>query len=406
MASLLAADAAASPVDLFGYGARGQALAGSVFGSARGHEAVYYNPAALGFDTTRTFTLGFQLGTYDLQLEGAEREVRDAPALNIGFNVPIPFGGWLEDRITLGLAFVLPTTSVLIADIPRPGDINFVVLENRAQTVSLQGGLGFRPLDWLSVGAGFLALSELEGAIDVAPNDAGSIGSKVRDQLIAAYSWCVGLQLEPHEMVSFGATWRSSSSATFELPITVDLGETFPLPIPELQIIGIAQFDPAQASFGVHVQPWEFVGADLAVVWKEWSAFDNPIQYTAVPEGFPPQPPPEFTDTVSVRLGFEGTFTPHEDWRVEPRLGLAYEPSPAPEQRRFHNYLDNDRTVVGIGVGLRWSALLLNLGGQFHLLRGRTSTKDNDISEDNAGHPSLTHGGQVYLFGMDVGFEL
>ncbi|HRE90491.1 MAG TPA: hypothetical protein PK095_15275, partial [Myxococcota bacterium] len=47
--------ALASPVDLFGFGARGQALGSAISADAEGFEAVYYNPAALSFERRPSF---------------------------------------------------------------------------------------------------------------------------------------------------------------------------------------------------------------------------------------------------------------------------------------------------------------------------------------------------------------
>ena len=62
--------AAASPVDLFGLGARAQAMAGAVLGTTRGFEATYYNPAGLAFERRPSVALGFQSAGFDLEVNG------------------------------------------------------------------------------------------------------------------------------------------------------------------------------------------------------------------------------------------------------------------------------------------------------------------------------------------------
>jgi long-chain fatty acid transport protein len=397
------APASASSVDLFGYGMRGVAMAGAVTSSARGHAAVYYNPAGLGLDHQRTFAVGFQMGHFDLSMDGAPRDARDAPAVVIGFGVPVPFGGPMADRITLGLGFVIPQTSVLIADIPRPGEPSFPLLDNRAQTVSIQGAVGVRLLDELSLGVGFLALSELDGGIVVEPNDAGQIGSRVKSQLVASWTLVAGLEAHPLPWLAVGLTYRSESVARFRYPMQVDLGDAFDLPIPSLDVAGIAQYDPAQAAVEVSALALPWLRVSLAGFFKRWSAFANPIAFTAVPPGYPAQPPPAFSDIFGGRLGLEAGWS-EDDWTVIGRLGLAYEPSPAPEQRGFHNYLDNDRVIIGLGVEGRWRMLSLALAGQLHHLLERTSVKDPDrVAADAPGAPSITHGGLAGVWGVELG---
>lgn len=423
---LCAQTAQASPVDLFGYGARGGAMAGAIISSAEDHEAVYYNPAALAYATRPTFALGFQRADFFLELEGKDAPALGAPALFFGFGVPLPFGGFLEDRLTLGLGFVLPQTSILIAEVPAPGQPSFLLVENRAQTVSLQGGLGLRVTDWLSFGAGFLALAELIGDISVAPNDEGRLGSRVRDQVIADYSAVFGVLVRPADWLSFGATYHGESAAAFELPITAELGSGFSIPIPRLDLVGTAQYDPRQISAEVSVAPTQGVRLALAATWKQWSLYENPIVYTAVPDTLPTelcpqkvvgaqegqigciQPPPEFDDIVVPRLGVEWVLG-FGAWEVIPRAGLAYEPSPVPEQDGDQNYLDNDRLIVAAGLGVRYDDISVRFAGQWQHLFERTDRKNPSLlanPDTNAGYPEITHSGEVFFWGVELGLEL
>ncbi|MFO0746132.1 MAG: outer membrane protein transport protein [Myxococcota bacterium] len=290
----LAASAHASPVDLFGFGARGEGMAGAIQATATGFESVYYNPAGLAFDLRPTFALGYQLGTFDLLENGEPFHAIDAPALNIGFGVPIPFGGALAHRVSIGLGFTIPQTSILITDIEAPGDPTFVLVENRAQTVSIQGALGIRLFDGLSLGVGTLALAELEGEIGVAPNASGRIGSKVKDELIADYALVAGLMLRPlafdgcaenDQRLAVSLTWRSESRADFTLPITADLGAQFSIPIPTIDVSGTAQFDPAEASIEVAGRPLPWLLVAAGATWEKWSTFPLPIGWQRRPAG-------------------------------------------------------------------------------------------------------------------------
>lgn len=420
LASSVAADAAASPVDLFGFGARGEGMAGAIQATATGFESVYYNPAGLGFDRRPSFALGYQYGVLDLEVGGEPFEALDTPALNIGFGVPIPFGGALARRVSLGLGFTIPQTSILIADIEAPGNPTFVVVENRAQTVSVQGALALRIHDGLALGVGAIALAELDGDIAVAPNAAGRLGSKVRDELRADYALVAGLIVRPlafdscvdnDERLAVSLTYRGESRADFDLPITADLGDDFAIPIPELAVSGTAQYDPAEVSLEVAGRPLPWLLVAAGVTWSEWSTFPLPIGYSAVPEGTPPQPDPGFEDTLAVRLGAEVTAPLGDELRLVPRLGFALEPSPVPDQTGFHNHLDGDRTILALGLGLRVGSVRFDLAGQWHAIAERTSVKDPDDPQagpasGNPGFPTITSRGDLWLFSVEVGLEL
>ncbi|MCA9540841.1 MAG: hypothetical protein KC620_18200, partial [Myxococcales bacterium] len=148
-------------------------------------------------------------------------------------------------------------------------------------------------------------LAELEGGIEVAPNDQGRIGSQVHDEVLADYAPVVGAAWRPTPWLALGATWRGASQADFDLPIEVDLGETFPLPVPTLQVRGTAQFDPEQATLEVAGRPLPPLQVAAGLTWKRWSDYQNPIVYTAVPADFPAQPAPDFTDIIEWRAGVE-----------------------------------------------------------------------------------------------------
>lgn len=400
-ATLAPATGRANNLDLFGYGLRGVSMGGAVVATASGHESVYYNPGGLAFDVDLTFSLAYQEGSFDLELNGAGQEVASIPALVLGFGVPIPLGGWLKERLALGLGFVIPRTSVLVADIPPPGEPRFALLESRGQTVSLQAALGLRLTDELGIGGGVLALAELEGAIDVAPNSEGRVGASVRDSIVADYSPVLGVQWHPRPWLAAGVAFRGESEANFSVPITVALGDSFNIPVPTLLLEGTAQYDPRQVGAEVAWRPAEGATLGLGVTWKQWSRFPNPIRYASVPADFPAQPSPDFEDTLVWRLGGEWPLPlPALPLRLIPRAGFTWEPTPAPLQTGYHGYLDNDRAILCLGLGTRWENLRLDLGGQLHLLSERRATKEQPPED---GPASWTHGGSITFYGAELG---
>lgn len=410
----------ASPVDLFGFGARGQGLAGAIGATASGIESVYYNPAGLAYDERPTFSLAYQYGALDLRYrvgDGAmvRSDALDTPALSIGFGVPLPFGGVLKDRLAIGLGFVIPQTSIFIADIERPADPTFILLENRAQTVSIQAALSVRVTDWLALGVGTIALAELDGQIEVAPNAAGRIGSKVKDQLVADYAPVAGVLVRllpdgdaaaPRHRLSLALTYRGESRADFDLPIEADLGDSFGIPIPEILVHGTAAFDPAEIAFEVAFRVLPELTASAGAMLERWSTFPLPIAYAAVPEGTPPQPLPDFHDTVGLKTGLEGELALARDVTFLPRLGFAWEPTPSPDQTGFHNHLDGDRTILALGFGLQLGRVRIDLAGQWHHLAQRTSTKVEGTADTNPGFPSILSTGHILFGSLEVGIAL
>ena len=401
--------ARASALELFGYGARGLALVGASATTARGHAGVYYNPAALALEKRPSFGIAYQAAAFDLERDHTEVSVRDAPALTLGLCLPVPLKGLMADRLAAGLGFVIPQSSLLIADLPRPGEPSFAVLESRAHTLSLQGAIGFRPTSWLSVGGGVLALATVRGLVDIAPNELGRVGSAVANEVVTDYAPLLGLLVRPIERLSLALVYHGESRADFNFPVEADLGETFPLPVPALDISGTAQFDPAQLWVELSGRPTDSLLVAAGMSWSRWSRFANPISYTAVPDGFPAQPEPGFNDTITWRAGVEGRFE-LLSIEIEPRAGAAWIPTPAPDQEGLHSYLDNDRLQVGAGLGLHRGPLRLDLAAQVHLLSERTQTKD-PAAVEAAGLPApqeltIQHDGSAFLFALELGVQL
>ncbi len=390
--------------DLFGFGARAQAMAGSIGAVAEGFECVYHNPAGLGFDRRPSFTLGYRDAAFDLRLDGARQDVRDAPALTLGFGMPLPLGGALRDRLSLGLGFVIPRGSILIADLPAPGTPSFALLESRAQTVSIQASLAVRLTDWLSLGVGTLALAALEGDIRVEPNAAGRIGSKVRDELIADYALVTGLMARPHRTVSVGLVYRGVSRADFDLPITADLGSQFPVPLPRIAVTGTAQFAPEEVSLDVAWSPLPEIVWTAGAAWERWSAWPLPLAYSAVPADYPPQPAPGFSDVLVLRTGLEGRLVLGPETRVLPRFGFAFAPTPTPAQTGFHSMLDNDRAIYGAGLGLHHAGLRLDFAVQYQSLSDRVHVKAP--AADGTPGPTLMTGGHIVSGAIELGVTL
>ena len=195
----------------------------------------------------------------------------------------------MTERLALGFGFIVPTETVLHAFIPRPGTPHFSVVGYRSQTVTLQGALAIRIHETLTIGGGFIALSTLEGAIEVAPNAEGRIGSSARDQLVAEYAPVLGLSWEATEIGLSALCTGANPSARFGLPLDADLGADFPLPIPVLMVNGTAQYDPPQGEFELSYgqKDWR-IGLGLA--WHQWSHTPNRSPTRHVPIRFPHYP--------------------------------------------------------------------------------------------------------------------
>ncbi len=406
--ALLPSVVLASVPDLVGYGARATAMVGGVGASARGADAVYYNPAALSLGNKSTVSIGFSHSDFRLTIDGVPRSAPSADAAYFGFALPLPFGGLLKKRVAIGASFVVPRKSIFMARVPAPGVAHFPIIETRAQTVSLMAAMGIKLHEKLSIGAGIMALSALDGTIIVTPDASGRIGSEANDELVVTFSPILSVHARLPRDGNLLIAWRAASSAQFDLPIDADLGERFPIAIPRLHVLGTAQYDPAQwtAELAVPVTSWLLLS--VGTNFRFWSDYPVPLQYAAKPEAHPPLPSPSFQDTADVYGAWE-TSQMVGHWKLLTRAGYRYVPSPVPAQSGLYNHLDSDRHVIGLGLGLARGRVEANLGLQWFTMERRSHTKDDEqlmregwIGGENPGAPCIEHQGD----GLSVSFDL
>jgi long-chain fatty acid transport protein len=410
-ASCAASTARGSPSDLFGFGTRTQALGGSGAALSEGYEASYGNPALLSRVRLRQITLGWQAARFRLEAEG-DNAPGAVPAESlagtfIGAVLPVPFGGFLEDRIALGLGAFTPSDVIARARLFYPERAQFPVLADRAQTLSLSLALGADLGHGLRVGGGAVALAELVGTVVVRTDATGRVGTIVDDQLVATYAPLLGAALDFGDGFTAGATFRGALEGEFDVVVRVyDLGT---LVVPDLNISGVAQYDPLQLELALarRMGAWT---ANVGATFKRWSAFGGWRRATVECPPAAPEcaalgvEPVDFHDTIVPRAAGSYELRLSENARATLRGGAFYEPSPAPEQTAASNYWDNDRVALTLGYGVAMSEplppLRIDLSYQHHFLIPRTHEKGPGVDPANVGSPRVETGGSAQVFGI------
>ena len=236
----------------------------------------------------------------------------------------------------------------------------------------------------------------------VSPSETGDLNTSVRDELIADYAPIVGTWISPTDWLSLGVAYHGESAAEFTFPITADLGPAFPIEIPQLNVAGIAQYDPLQLSLESTFSLASGLIVSTGVTYKRWSRFENPIENTT--DAMPEQDPPLFRDIFIPRIGAE--YQQHLDWvDLVYRLGGFYEPTPVPEQIGNNNYLDSDRVGLGLGTGIVWEGIHFDwaLAVQFMAERRHTKTPSEVRDPENIGLPFIDHRGFIVSSSFEMG---
>ena len=390
-------------------------MAGVGAAVARGFEATYENPALLSRTHQRELALGYQSAHFELYADGpnAPGHVSEESLHGtfIGVALPVPFGGALEDRVTLGLGAFTPSTLIARARLLYPERAQFPLVTDRAQTLNLNLGAGVDIGYGLRVGGGALALAELVGTVVVRTDSTGRVGTGVDDQLIATYAPIFGASYE-NDGWSAGLTYRGALEGDFDVLVEVhDLGS---LTVPNLHISGVAQYDPmqVQAELAKTIGPWTLVAG---ATYKHWSAFDGWQRATVeCPASQPacaalrPQSV-DFHDILVPRVGAIHAMRLSADAKAELRAGYAFERSPMGEQTGAANYFDSDKHVLAVGYGIELAEplppILLDVFYQHQFLAPRTHEKDANVDAANVGYPQVKAGGHVFNTGFTLGVK-
>ena len=402
-----------------GFGPRASAMGATGAADAEGYESVYGNPALLSLARKRGLRFGVASAIFDLH---GKQKVPYEPVHGsiIGATLPVPFGGFLKDRIALGLGFYAPFDLVVRGRILYPERPQFPIAD-RTQSVAVQAGIGVDLSHGFRVGGGFAALAALSGSVLVATDASGRIGTTVDDTLVASFGPIVGASYDIGDAYRVGVTFRGALVGRFDVVIHVkDLGD---LVVPPLNISGVAQYDPLQVAveFARVKGPWR--GA-VGLTYKRWSAFPGlaeatvrcpPIDPTT---GQPPTPetctapsptPPGWRDTVVPRVGVERTFTPSPGVELRARAGFFFEPSPAPAQTKASNLYESARAAITFGYGMELgpesARVTFDAFGQAQALIPREHVKAGSVSADNPGSPRATTGGWIGAAGVTVGVK-
>jgi long-chain fatty acid transport protein len=417
-----APSALASPQDLFGFGARSSGMAMSGPASTEGYEATYGGPALLAETREKSLTLGYTVARFSLSAETPGGRVGlpndEMKQLYIGAALPLPFGGALKDRVTFGVGFYDPVKYLVRGKILYPERLQYPVLAPRTQSLALTLGLGMRIGDRVFVGVGYEALAAVIGEIDITVDSTGHVGARSDDQVVAAYAPIASVAVDVSEHVRVGLTFRGELVGRFAITIKAqDLG----IAIPDLNVAGLAQWDPAQLqaevrwtsdarALGKSPAPHAIDGWTVALgaIARRWSKYPGGPEKTVLANDDSDYGPPPIGahDTIAPRIAVERglPFTGHVGVRL--RAGYAFEPSPLPEQTGPSNYFDNDRHVFTAGFGLVGDStfpLRVDAFGQVHALPTRTHVKDASVDANAPGAPWVKAGGSVLVVGITTG---
>ncbi len=416
----------ATPPDTYGFGNRSTALAGAVGADVNDGSSNYHNPAGLAMSRGLHIDIDYISSSPNFEINGERSSVERFGALQLGLVVPVQIEGV---TFAFGLGLVLPDqrlarTRSTIVERPR-----WELFDTRSHRVFLASHLAFSPVDWLSLGIGIAFQAPSELTLDIRgdlsltdPEGASRLEHQFKGDLTSIRYFQAGLQLHPHEMFSFGVTYRGEYTLANRIIATADVrvARIADL-IFSLDTFSTSLFGPQQISISTAFRPTDRLRIGLELTWFDWSKHPSLIPTEQIILTLDPaivEVPGEIGgrsaidlelhDTFVPRIGIEYTAVKTEAIELDLRVGYVYENSPFPTQRGITNFVDADRHTTTLGFGIRFTDLEPTLPGHigfdayflYSQLVERTHEKDSLV--DAVG--DYVAGGRI--FGAGVGVEI
>jgi hypothetical protein len=383
--------ALANPVEVFGFGSRRAGQANVGVAGADDAAALYYDPAGLVATPGGELVAGTLVAYSHLSINTLRADLADSAGFQLAARAPLPLGGVLRDRFTVGLALhVLRYVARIIA--PPADEPFYPYYGDRLSRLVVLPGAAARLGHGISLGVAANVLAGF-GSRAAGERDA-AVPSVAR--LIAGAQW----QIDPALRV--GLVYRQR----FEVPFVTTT---------QLRVTG--QFTPHQLAAGVQWTSDAFAaGLDLGLA--KWSGYPGPF----VRAGEVPRVP--FDNTFGVRAGLESVTGEGFVYRG----GYAFESSPVPKnQTGVTNLLDGHKHTIAGGMGYVLKQVRIDVHAQVQLVSTRTSAKtvfdgvgehdpytslpDEDttaagVQITNLGYPSLKSGGEVFSGGITATLPL
>ena len=239
----------------------------------------------------------------------------------------------------------------------RGGLTRYASTENIVGTVAVNPSVGWRPLSWLSVGAGISYLraqSTTENMINQS-----ALGSADAKQSLkgdgGGWGYNLGVMIYPGEGLSLGLAYRSGIRVQQDATLTVENIA------PALQpLFGGSQFKtdativlhmPQLVSAGIAYRPTRSLTLSAAVDWVGWSSFDK------MDIALKNEVPAAGLTGVSIPLNYRDIwqFKLGAEYRVNDRFslrcGYAYIQSFVPDESLSPGSPESDQNNFMIGFG-------------------------------------------------------
>jgi long-chain fatty acid transport protein len=301
----------------------------------------------------------------------------------------VPNAYWvfgINDRLKAGLGITVPFGNGASYNSPWIG--RYLNVKTTSVTADINPSIAFKATDWLSLGAGVSA-QYLKLDLTTAIAQFAIFGPGTPDAFYRfnandwAFGYNVGTLFELGQGTRLGLTYRSAID--HRIKGSLDFMGTAPV----LNLIsGPAAADfhlPATTGVSITHEMTPNLSLSADVQFTQWSS----LQTVFIESQNPPFPfELHYRDTWMISVG--GVYRVNDQWQL--RAGLGWDQTPVTDKFRMVNLPDEDRYLVGLGLGYKLNnAMSLDLGYQ-HSFEIHASMNDSVNNTDPFTHAVTLHG--------------
>jgi long-chain fatty acid transport protein len=359
----------------------GRANSGEV--ADQGPASLWWNPAAVGWDSGSSAAFGatFILPRGRVEDQGTLIDRPSAPPAPVGGAAlqrdPVVKGILpgsaaslrVADGVTLGLAIASPYS--FTTDYDPDGWQRYSAIRTRLVTLDIQPSIAVAPSEWLSVGAGLnieYADAYLSNALpNLAP---GSADGRLRlSGRGVDLGWSAGVQLRPAPNVTLGLAYKSAIEHKLDGTASIS-GLSGALASRNLETDVVCRFDtPWQLIVGARAGLTKKLVINAQAVRFGWSRFDR-IDLGAPLNSFIAQ---GYRNSWSFAFGADADLSE----RLTLRAGIQFDATPTRDDRRDPRVPDADRVNYNVGASFRMSERMqLDAAAGLTDFRGSAITRD------------------------------
>jgi long-chain fatty acid transport protein len=394
--------AGAAGYGIYEWGARGQALGGSMAARGEDPSTVVYNPAGMtqlpGTQVSAGMTIirpsaSVLSDTYD----GGEGVDNTWLIPNTYFTTQ------LGERYWLGVALYSRTGLGTEYRSNEDWYGRYNSMYAGIKQVSLNPNMAIKLTDSLSMAVGLeIAYIEVNLQNMITTNGDTATGSgDVKQKLTggdAGYGFNLAVQYRPTDWLSFGASYRNEIDVTMTGDADFSSIGSNATPIEDTGFTATEPL-PAMLSLGIMIKPTDKVSISFDVLRTYWHAYNElKIEYDDPAFGYDEVViEKNWKDVNRYSVGIEYAL---RDW-VDLRAGYTYDESPIDPDHAEYQIPSNDRQIYSVGTGFHWDSWTIDLAYSY------LTVKDRDFNSSSASGvvDSTFTDGKSHLFAMNVGYK-